>query len=92
MKKKKIGGAVAFLLGVVLVIFSMYEKNRLEHAEGTLHEGESYFSGNQIAQSIGGIFENRLGSYRIPLMIALIGGIVLIVGGASVWLTCFRKK
>jgi uncharacterized membrane protein YgdD (TMEM256/DUF423 family) len=92
MKKKRIGGAIAFALGVVLVIFSVYEKHRLEEAEGTLHEGEGFFSGSRVAKSIGDTLENRLGSYRAPLMIALIGGLVLMVGGASVWLTSSRKK
>jgi hypothetical protein len=92
MKKKRIGGAIAFVLGAVLVIGSVYEKHRLERAEGAIQEVENFFSGNKAAKSIGGNLESRLGSYRMPLMVALIGGIVLIVGGASLWLTSSRKK
>ncbi len=92
MYTKRIGGAVAFFLGILLIIISIYGTHRVENAESNIHKGMGFFSGNPYAALIGGRLEGEAAKYRVPLMICFISGIVLVVAGAGVLLTSRRKK
>ena len=91
MNTKRISGAVAFILGALLIIISIYGRHRLENAESTIHKGEGFFSGNRYDKSVGGALEGKLAKYRMPLMICLTSGVVLVVVGAGL-LFLTRKK
>ena len=92
MRTKRIGAAIAFILGALLIIISLYEKHRLGNAESSIHKGESFFSGNRYAEFVGGALEGKLAKYRTPLMICLISGVVLVVAGAGILLVTRKKK
>jgi hypothetical protein len=91
MKTKKIAGLVVLLLGVVLFIFAMYEKGRVNNAKGSISRGSSMFSGNAVGNAVGGVLEGEAGKYDTPIMLCEIGGIILIVLGGGI-LYFGRKK
>lgn len=91
MKSKKLGGLVVLAIGVVLFIFSMYEKSRVNSAKSSISRGTSMFSGNAVGNAAGGYMEGQASKYDTTLMLCQVGGIVLIIigGGMVYW---FRRK
>ena len=90
MKSKKLGGVVVLAIGVVLFIFAVYEKSRVNSAKAGISRGTSMFSGNPAGNAGGGYMEGEASKYDTTLMLCQIGGIALIViGGYMVYK--FRK-
>lgn len=92
MRTKRIAGAVAFILGALLIIINIYGKHKLAGAKSSIDKGESFFSGNRYAKSAGGVLEGQLAKYRVPLMICLASGVVLVVVGAGLLFLTRKKK
>jgi hypothetical protein len=90
--KKKSIGLVVLLAGVVLFFYARHEQNRVGNAKEMFSRGTSMFSGNAINDSVGGAVEANLSQYDTPLKLCAIGGIILIVVGASTFLCSCKKK
>ncbi len=91
MKSKKLGGLVVLAIGVVLLIFSMYEKSRVNSTKSTIGHGSGMFSGEPVGGAVSGYMQGQASRYDTMLMLCQIGGIALIIigGGMIYW---FRKK
>jgi hypothetical protein len=84
MNTKKFVGLIVLLIGVVLVVFSIYAKGRISSAKGTVEKVTSPFSGSEggkIAAREG----NRMASqYDTKVQMILIGGIILVIVGGGI--------
>ena len=86
MNTKKFVGLIVLLIGVVLVVFSIYAKGRISSAKGSISKATSPFGGTEggkIAAREG----NRMASqYDTKVQMILIGGIILaVVGGGMIF-------
>lgn len=91
MKRKRIIGIVLFIIGVVLIIYSIHSMNRISAAKGEVNAFKSAFSGNSTGKALGNVMEGKASQYDTIVMVMLIGGIVLaVVGGGVVFMS--RKK
>jgi len=95
MKGKVIGGLVAIIIGVCLIVLSMYIKGQTGSARENVQKGKSLFSNNPIEKAIGGIIEGaaegKIAQYDRFARWSLYGGIILIVVGAGV-VFFYRKR
>ncbi len=87
-------GIVILIVGVIAIIYANYQNGRIAHAEGSIKKGESFFSGSSggVGNAIGGAMEGKVSSYKTPVMLLMIGGIVLVVIGGGMALFCGRKR
>jgi hypothetical protein len=87
-------GIVILIIGVIAILYANYQKGRIANAEGNIKKGESFFSGSSggVGNAIGGAMEGKVSSYKTPVMILMIGGIVLVVIGGGMALFCGGKK
>ena len=96
MGKKKIIGLVALILGIVLIVFSMYVKMRLGETQQTLNEIKSPFSNNPVGSKVGESMQEaanmKMGEYATFATWALYGGIILVVIGGGVMFCCKKKR
>ena len=90
MSGKRIAGMVVLIIGVVLVIFSVYNQNRVTQAKSTINEGGSFFGNSKAGGMAEDYLEGKASQYDTPLKICLYGGIALIIIGGAV--TLFGKK
>jgi hypothetical protein len=84
-------GIVILIVGVIAVIYANYQKGRIANAEGNIKKGESFFSG-AAGSAVGGAMEGKVSSYKAPVMMLMIGGIVLVVIGGGMALFCGKKR
>ncbi|HEY2811166.1 MAG TPA: hypothetical protein VGJ00_07260 [Rhabdochlamydiaceae bacterium] len=92
MSTKRIVGCVVLIVGIVLIIFSVYEMNRISRAKGAIHTLSSPFSGSSAGKTAGHVMEGKASQYDTPVMILLIGGIACTVVGGYLVLFCKKKK
>ncbi len=91
MKKKKIVGLILLVIGVIVLIYALYARNRVDEIKGEVNRGTSMFGNNPVNRGISSAMDAKLGSYNAPILIGTIGGIALIViGGGMILLN--RKK
>ena len=95
MKRKVVGSFVAIIVGICLIILSMYIKNQIGAARETVQKGQGFFSKNPIGKAVGdtieGAAEGKIAYYEAIGRWSLYGGIVLIAIGAGCIFFC-RKK
>jgi len=91
MNKKKVCGLVIFIIGVVVLIFGLYQKSRLTGARESVGRVTSPFGKNKASDTVGGIAESKIAQYDLPVLIIIVGGIVLIVIGGGMVLCCRSK-
>lgn len=95
MKRKVLGGLVAIIVGICLIVLSMYIKRQTGSARETIQKGKSLFSNNPIEKAVGGIVqgaaEGKIAQYEAIAKWSLYGGIVLIIVGAGL-IFFYRKK
>ncbi len=92
MKSKKITGLVVLIIGVVLIIVSMYAKYRIGEIKGEVHQGTSLMSGNRVGKEIGNVIEGKASAYDTTVQLCLIGGIILVVVGGGIMLFSGKRK
>ena len=89
MNKKRICGLVIFIVGIVLLIFGLYEKSRLTGARKNIgYVTNNPFDKNQATEAAGGAMEAKVAQYDRPVFFLIVGGIVLIVIGGGMVLCC----
>lgn len=91
MNSKQISGLVAFIAGIALIIFSMYEKHRIDEAKGNIEKGSSFFSDSAAKDIVGGALKGEVEKYDMPVLLCLIAGVVLVVVGAGATYVYRRK-
>ena len=96
MNKKRIVGIGILIVGIIVVVYANHLKGRIAEAEGNVQAGKSLFSGSSAGRGagdvVGGAMEGKISSYKGPVMMLMIGGIVLVVVGAGMALFCKGKK
>lgn len=92
MNGKRITGLIVFLIGIVLIIFAVYNKNRVAEAKSDINKGTSFFGNNAAGNTVTGVLEGKASQYDTPLKICLYGGIVLVIIGGAVMLFCKSRR
>jgi uncharacterized membrane protein len=90
MSGKRIAGIVVLIIGIVLVIFAVYNQNRVTQAKSTINEGSGYFGNSEGGSMAKGFLEGKAGQYDTTLKICLYAGVALVIIGGAV--TLFSKK
>lgn len=92
MNKKRIFGLVIFIIGVVILIFGLYQKSRLTGARKNIgYISNNPFGGNKTTDTLGDAMESKVAQYDRPVFFCIVGGIVLIVIGGGMTLCCRSK-
>lgn len=89
MKTKKIISMILVLLGLILFGLGLYVNHRINQAKGAIHATSGFLPDNAIDREIRDSIDSKLGAYRIPIIVALTGGTVLVILGTGMF---FRKK
>jgi len=96
VNKKRIIGIVILIVGIIFIVYANYQKGRIADAEGNVETGKSFFSGSSVGSKVGdvvgGAVGGKISSYKGPVMMLMIGGIVLVVVGAGMALFCKKKR
>jgi hypothetical protein len=91
MKAKRISGIVILVIGIILIIFSCYERNRVANAKAGISKGTSFMPKNAVTGAVSGSLEGKASAYDAPLLGCLIAGIIMVVVGGGMTFF-FRKK
>jgi len=93
MSKKRITAIVILIIGIILIIFSIIVKSRMNTASGKIgHITHSPFGENKTTNMVGGVLEGKVGEYQPLFIWSLVGGIVLVViGGGMMMCRCKRR-
>jgi hypothetical protein len=89
---KRIIGIVVLIVGIIAVIYASHLKGRIASSESNVKTGTSLFGGNPVGSAVGGVMEGKISSYKGPVMMLMIGGIILVVVGAGMALFCRGRK
>lgn len=90
MKHRRMLAFIAIIVGVVLFVFTMYEKGRVSNAKSNISSGTSMFSGNAVGNMVGGMMQSEAGKYDTTLKFMEMGSIILVLVGVGM-LYFFRK-
>ncbi len=88
VNKKRIIGVAVLIVGIIAVIYASHLKGRIGSSESNVREGTTLFGGNPVGNAVGGVMEGKISSYKGPVMMLMIGGIILIVVGGGMALFC----
>lgn len=91
MNSKQIGGLIALIIGILVLIFAFYAKSRVAEVKKEIHKGSGLFPNNPVDKQISVALEKKVGAYDAPIMWGMIGGIVLVIVGAGTMLCCRRR-
>ena len=91
MKHRRAIAFLAIIVGVILFIFTMYEKGRVSNAKADISSGSRMFSGNAVGNVVGGMLQSEAGKYDTTLKFMEMGSIILIIVGGGL-LFYFRKS
>lgn len=84
MKMRRIVSLILVLLGLCLFAMGMYAKRRVATVKESIHSGSSLFSDNPFNKEFGKALNEKISAYDLPILLAITGGVVCVVGG--VWL------
>ena len=90
MKPKKIIGIVLIIAGLVILLIGISARGRVANARANLKNTSGLFENNAVGKGFGDAIEGKIDSYDTPVLLALIGGVVLIVVGAGVFIRCCK--
>lgn len=91
MSSKRIGGLVAIVIGVAIILLALYAKNRVRDVKANINKGSGLFSDNPVDRGISEALKKKVGEYDAPILWSFIGGFVLVIAGTTVMICC-RKK
>lgn len=91
IRSKRLAGIVVAIIGIVLIIYSVYSMNRISEGKAEVHSLTGPFSGSASGRVVGEALGNRASQYDSTVLFLLISGIVLTAAGAGV-VFVFRKK
>jgi hypothetical protein len=88
LNTKRIIGVVVLIVGIIAVIYASHLKGRIASSESNVKEGTGLFGNNPLSGAVGGVMQGKINSYKGPVMLLMIGGIILVVVGAGMALFC----
>ncbi len=92
---RQLYGIIVFVLGVLLVLGSLYGFAQIAHAQQVTGDVTNFFkhnpTWNPVIKFFGGSVEKKISSYYGPMTAALIIGLILILVGAWIYIR-WRKK
>jgi hypothetical protein len=91
-KTKKIVGIVVIVIGLVIFLLGLYAKSRVSEARSNAKSTSGMFGDNPVNKQISGAIENKIGSYDSPVFWTIVGGIIVMVIGASTVFCCRKKR
>ena len=92
MKTRKITSIVLVLLGIVVFLMAMYARYRVGEVRSSVESSSKFFSNNPVDTTIKKALNEKISSYDMPIMLAMIGGIVLVVIGVGVYAYPRKKR
>jgi hypothetical protein len=81
MKAKTIGASVLIAVGAIVLLTAIYAKSRVSEAKQNISKGSGMFHDNPVNKQIGSALEKKISSYDAPIMLAMVGGGILVVVG-----------
>lgn len=81
MNIKRLGGLIAFLIGIVLLCYGFYGSYRMIEARRDIERKTKYVPGEGFREFIQEEFEGEVDKYTVPVVLCYIGGVVFLVGG-----------
>jgi hypothetical protein len=92
MKRKCAIGLVLFILGLILIGFSIYGKDRIAAVKSKISMGSQAAShGGMMGKKAAQYANDKASSYDSTVMLVMIGGIVIAVVGAGMMIR-YKKK
>lgn len=91
MNHLRVAGILGLIAGIALIIVAFYQKGRVEDARGDVQRGKDLFSGNDIAQAFGTLFEKKISEYDQPIFWLMVSGITFVIVGSGLAIFCRRK-
>ena len=95
MSGKQWSGLVALILGITIFFISIYAKERVNEAKGSINQGTSLLPGNIVGKTLGKTLDKtiqqHIHKYEVAVSWGLGIGIVLAVAGSG-YLIFYRKK
>lgn len=92
MNKKRITGIIFFIVGAILVIYSVIAMGRIAQAKGEVSTFSNAFSGSRIGNAAGGELGRMASQYDTIVMVMLIGGIIITIIGVALVFFSRRRK
>lgn len=92
MNPKRLSGMIVFVVGIILLAFSIYAMARINSAKGTVNAISKPFSGNPIGGFVGGELKSKASQYDMMVRWGLSLGIIFIVVGGGLIYFCRAKK
>jgi hypothetical protein len=90
MNVKRLSGILAVVLGIVLIWFSIHVKNKVHNAKEGMNQVSGFFPKDQVGSTVEHKMNSMLNQYDMMIRVSMIGGIILIAGGAY-FLFRYRK-
>lgn len=90
MNVKQLSGILAVIVGVALIGFSVYAKNRILHAKEGINQISGFFPKNEAGSVVEHSVKGKIGRYEMIVRWSMIGGVVLAAAGAY-FIVRFRK-
>jgi hypothetical protein len=95
MNRKLIIGVIFLAVGIFLIYFGLHSIQKASDAKGFSENFKNFFSHNPmwnpVIKPFGGTPQQKIPEHHITAWICLIGGAILVIGGA-VSLIFYRKK
>lgn len=90
MNVKQVSGILAVIVGVALIGFSVYAKNKILHAKEGIDQISGFFPKSEAGSAVEHSVHSKIGRYEILVRWSMIGGVVLAAAGAY-FVVRFRK-
>ena len=88
MNVKQLAGIVAIVVGVALIGFSVYAKNKVHHAKEGMDQISGFFPKDQVGSVVEHKMHSKLSQYDMMIRWSMIGGVVLGIVGVYVVVRC----
>ena len=92
MNFKKVTGFAVFVIGLVLICFALYAKNKIAGAKNTMDKMTSHVSDQPAGKMFGGMMDAKAEEYNVMVNWFLFGGIAFAVVGGSILVVCRKQK
>ncbi|QVL55176.1 MAG: hypothetical protein KFB95_07640 [Simkaniaceae bacterium] len=92
MNIKRLGGNIAFLIGVILICYGLYGSYRMFEAHRDIEQKTKYVPGEGFREFIQDEFGGEVDKYTVPVVLCYVGGVIFLVGGWILIRSSKRKK